>query len=188
MRIVLIGMSGSGKSTFGRFIANLMELPFIDTDEEICKKYGDISAIFSSAGEKAFRAFEEQEGLLASTYENCVVATGGGMVLNENAMKALKKGGLIVYLYCDAEFLYQRLKDDATARPLLSGDDKKQKIEEMLKKRGELYLNYSNIVLNEGGILQSRNLLDSEPEIQLGALYLEFLKAFEKRVYSKYSG
>ena len=61
-------------------------------------------------------------------------------------------------------------------------------IEEMLRKRGELYLNYSNIVLNEGGILESRNILDSEPEIQLGALYLELLKAFEKRVYSKYSG
>ena len=42
MRIVLIGMSGSGKTTFGKYIANLMEVPFIDTDEEICKKYGDI--------------------------------------------------------------------------------------------------------------------------------------------------
>ena len=187
MRIVLIGMSGSGKSTFGRFIASLMEVPFIDTDEEICKKYGDISAIFSSAGEKTFREFEEHEALLAAQNENCVIATGGGMVLNQNAMKALKKGGLVVYLYCDADFLFERLKNDSS-RPLLLGEDKKQKIEEMLKVRGELYLNYSNIVLNEGGILQSRNLLDSAPEIQLGALYLEFLKAFEKRVYSKYSG
>ena len=108
-------------------------------------------------------------------------------MLNENAMKAIKKGSLVVYLYCEADFLLKRLESDNT-RPLLLGDDKKQKIEEMLRKRGELYLNYSNIVLNEGGILEGRNILDSEPEIQLGALYLELLKAFEKRVYSKYSG
>ena len=123
MRIVLIGMSGSGKSTFGRFIASLMEVPFIDTDEEICKKYGDISAIFSSAGEKTFREFEEHEALLAAQNENCVIATGGGMVLNQNAMKALKKGGLVVYLYCDADFLFERLKNDSS-RPLLLGEDK----------------------------------------------------------------
>ena len=187
MRIVLIGMSGSGKTTFGKYIANLMEVPFIDTDEEICKKYGDISAIFESAGEKVFRDFEEHEMMLATQNENCVIALGGGAVLNENAMKAIKKGSLVVYLYCEADFLLKRLESDNT-RPLLLGDDKKQKIEEMLRKRGELYLNYSNIVLNEGGILEGRNILDSEPEIQLGALYLELLKAFEKRVYSKYSG
>ena len=58
----------------------------------------------------------------------------------------------------------------------------------MLKERGNLYLEYAHIVLNEGGILQSRNLLDSEPEVQMGALYLEFMNAFEKKVYSKYSG
>ena len=94
MRIVLIGMSGSGKTTFGKYIANLMEVPFIDTDEEICKKYGYISAIFESAGEKVFRDFEEHEMMLASQNENCVIALGGGAVLNENAMKAIKKGSL----------------------------------------------------------------------------------------------
>ena len=108
-------------------------------------------------------------------------------MLNEKAMKEIKKGSLVVYLYCEPDFLLKRLEND-NSRPLLLGDGKKEKIEEMLKKRAELYLNYSNIVLNEGGILESRNLLDSEPEIQLGALYLELLKAFEKRVYSKYSG
>ena len=185
MRIIFIGMSGSGKTTFGQFVANLMEMPFIDTDAEICKKYGDISDIFASGGEKVFRAFEEKETLLAYENETCVISTGGGVVLNEELMKTIKKGSLIVYLYCDADFLEKRLANDSS-RPLLSGENKKEKIENMLLKRGNLYLEYSDIVLNEGGILQSRNLLDSEIELQLGALYVEFLHAFEKRVYSKY--
>jgi shikimate kinase len=187
MKIVLIGMSGSGKSTFGRFIANLMNMPLIDTDEEICKKYGDVSSIFASGGEKLFRELESHEGLLACEADECVVATGGGMVLHEDVMKKLRKHSLIVYLYCDSDFLHARLEND-NSRPLLNGADKKQKIEEMLRSRANLYLDYAHIVLNESGILQSRNLLDSELEIQLGALYLEFMNAFEKRVYSKYSG
>ena len=187
MKIVFIGMSGSGKSTFGKFVANLMNMPFIDTDEEISKKYGDISGIFSSGGEKLFREFEEHEGLSACSKDECVIATGGGMVLNEKVMKELRRHALVVYLYCDSEFLFNRLEND-NSRPLLLSENKKEKIENMLKERGNLYLEYAHIVLNEGGILQSRNLLDSDPEVQMGALYLEFMNAFEKKVYSKYSG
>lgn len=183
MNIVLIGMPGSGKSSFGRFIANLMNMPFIDTDEEICKKYGDISTIFSSGGEKVFREFEESEVCLASQKDNCVIATGGGVVTNKTAVRALKENGLLVYLYCDADFLLARLEKD-DSRPLLLGENKREKIEELLRSRANLYLKYSDVVLNEGGILQSRNLLEEEEQIQLGALYLEFLNAFEKRVYS----
>ena len=120
MNIVLIGMPGSGKSSFGRFIANLMNMPFIDTDEEICKKYGDISTIFSSGGEKVFREFEESEVCLASQKDNCVIATGGGVVTNKTAVRALKENGLLVYLYCDADFLLARLEKEDT-RPLLLG-------------------------------------------------------------------
>lgn len=187
MKIVLIGMSGSGKTTFGSFIATLMNMPLIDTDVEICKKYSDISAIFNSAGEKVFREFENHEGMLASMQDNCIVATGGGMVLNEEAMRALRKNSLVVYLNCDVDFLFSRLegKED---RPLLNGENKKEKIEEMLRKRSDLYFKYAHIVLNESGILRSRNLLEEPQEIQLGALYVEFMRAFEKRVYSKYSG
>ena len=187
MKIVFIGMSGSGKSTFGRFVANLVNMPFIDTDEEICKKYGDISTIFQGGGEKLFREFEEREGLLACEKDECVIATGGGMVLHESVMKKLRQHALVVYLYCDCEFLYSRLEKDET-RPLIAGENKKEKIENLLRSRATLYLDYAHIVLNEGGILQSRNLLDSEPELQMGALYLEFMNAFEKKVYSKYSG
>ncbi len=185
MNIVLIGMSGSGKSTFGSFLSNLMNMPLIDIDGEICKKYGDISAIFETAGEKTFRDFEEHEIMLASKTDNSVIATGGGAILNPNNMKALKQNGLIVYLYADVEYLFNRLKD-ANDRPLLSAQTdeiKKQKLEQIFLLRSEKYLQYADIVLNVSGILESRNLLDEQIEKQLGALYIEFLNSFEKKVY-----
>lgn len=186
MNIILIGMSGSGKSTFGAFISQLMNMPLIDTDAEICKNYGDINTIFSSGGESVFRAFEEEQMLLASKKDNCVIALGGGAVLNQKAIKALKSNGLVVYLYCDAEFLFERLKGDNT-RPLLSGEDMLEKIQKMLLARGNLYLESADIVLNQSGILQSRNLLESDMQTQLGALYYEFINSFEKKVYAKFN-
>ena len=185
MNIVLIGMSGSGKSTFGAFLSNLMNMPLIDTDSEICKKYGDISTIFERAGEKTFRDFEEHEVMLASTKDNSVIATGGGVILNPNNLKALKKNGLIVYLYADVEYLFNKLKN-TNDRPILDAKTeelKKQKIEQIFLLRSEKYLQYADIVLNVSGILESRNLLDEQIEKQLGALYIEFLNSFEKKVY-----
>lgn len=187
MNIVLIGMSGSGKTTFGAFLSKLMNMPLIDIDSEICKKYGDISTIFKSGGEKTFRDFEEHEVELASLAENSIIATGGGVILRKGNIKALKKNGLIVYLYCDVDFLYERLKS-TTDRPLLDAkneEEKKQKLEQIFLSRSNEYLAFADIVLNESGILKSRNLLDAELEQQLGALYIEFLNSFEKKVYKK---
>ena len=188
MNIVLIGMSGSGKSTFGAFLSQLMNMPIIDLDGEICAKYGDISTIFEKGGEKLFRELEAYEVKNASMTDNCIIATGGGVVVNKDNMKALKKNGLIVYLYCDVDFLFDRLKDK-NDRPLLNAqgdEDKKQKIEQIFLSRSNDYLQYADIVLNESGILESRNLLNSELEKQLGALYIEFLNAFEKKVYKRF--
>ena len=185
MNIVLIGMSGSGKSTFGAFLSNLMNMPLIDTDAEICKKYGEISSIFESVGEKTFRDFEEHEVMVASAKDNLVIATGGGVVLSHSNMQALKKNGLIVYLYADVDYLFNKLKDKSD-RPLLEAeteDIKKQKIEQIFLSRSEKYLQYADIVLNVSGILESRNLLNEKIEKQLGALYIEFLNSFEKKVY-----
>ena len=100
-------------------------------------------------------------------------------------MKTLKKNGLIVYLYADVEYLFNKLKN-INDRPLLDAKTeelKKQKIEQIFLLRSEKYLQYADIVLNVSGILESRNLLDEQIEKQLGALYVEFLNSFEKKVY-----
>ena len=81
--------------------------------------------------------------------------------------------------------LFNKLKD-VNDRPLLSAQTdeiKKQKLEQIFLSRSEKYLQYADIVLNVSGILESRNLLDEQIEKQLGALYIEFLNSFEKKVY-----
>lgn len=188
MNIVFIGMSGSGKSTFARYCANLLNMPIIDLDDEICKKYGgNIPMIFAAGGESFFRELEKKEAAEAASFENAIIATGGGVVLSEDAMKELKKSGLVVYLNCTADALFERLEGETDERPLLAGEcSLKDKIEKMIEERQDLYLKYADVVINESEVLKSRNLLDSPLNDQLGALYLELVLRLEKKVYAKF--
>lgn len=185
MNLVFIGLSGSGKSTFGKFVANLLNMPIIDTDEEITKKLCmPLPQIFEKYGEKFFRDLEEYETIAAANKNDIVIACGGGIVLNEHAMKALKNNGLIVYLCMNSDDILKRL-DGVDDRPLLPVENRKQKIEEMMSVRNKLYLCYADIVLYPARIEESRNLIDSPLSDKLGALYIELTCALEKRVYAK---
>ena len=188
MNVVFIGMPGSGKSTFGKYVANILNMPFIDTDSEICKNHGEIKDIFERGGEALFRELELKECELIGQSQNAVIATGGGVVKNVQSMRALFKNSLIVYLQCDTSLLATRLLQDDTARPLLAGNESELivKLDQMQLERSHLYLKYSQIVLNVSGILESRNLLQSELSDQLGALYIELLLALEQRVHKKF--
>lgn len=188
MNIVLIGLPASGKSTFGKYIANLLNMPFIDTDADICKKHGTIEGIFDKGGEELFRSLECEVCKSVGESQNAVIATGGGVVENYESMLALYKNSLIVYLQCDTALIAKRVLGDSTVRPLLSGNEGEiiAKIDELQRRRSPLYLKYSQIVLNVSGVLESRNLLSSDIEDQLGALYIELLLALEKRVHKKF--
>ena len=189
MNIVFIGMPASGKSTLAKYVADCMNMQFIDTDSEILKKYGDIEALFKSGGETFFREIEKQELLFESTLDNVVIATGGGAVHSDEAMRALIKNSLVVYLQCDIDLIEKRILSDNTKRPLLestNNEDLRQKLENLQKKREKLYVKYSQITLDVSGILASRNLLQSELSDQLGALQFELFLALEKRVRKKF--
>ena len=97
MNVVFIGMPGSGKSTFGKYVANILNMPFIDTDSEICKNHGEIKDIFERGGEQLFREIELKECELIGQNQNAVIATGGGVVKNAQSMRALYKNSLSQY-------------------------------------------------------------------------------------------
>lgn len=96
--IVLVGMPGSGKTTVGKLLAEKLGFDFLDTDDEIVKKHGNITDIFASKGEKVFRDYESSVIKEVSSLQGKVIATGGGAVLRKENTDLLKRNGKIYFL------------------------------------------------------------------------------------------
>lgn len=97
--IVLLGMPGSGKSTLGSLLAERLDRPLIDTDTEIVKRAGmPITEIFRCHGEAYFRELECEVIRDVSLHGEAIVATGGGAVLRQENVNALKQNGTLVFL------------------------------------------------------------------------------------------
>ncbi len=136
--LILIGFMGTGKTTVGKVLAKKLSMPFVDTDLEIERQSGcTISQIFCNQGEEFFRQLERK--VLKNTLSSApsVIATGGGIVLREDNVEDMQKGGWVVALTASRDELIQRLENDSS-RPLLRGDMRKQ-IDELLSKRRESY-------------------------------------------------
>ena len=99
VNITLVGMPGCGKSTVGRKLAELCSRPFIDIDEEIETKAGmTIPEIFEKQGEAVFRRMEKELLYKAGQGGGCVIATGGGAVMDEENRAAIVGNSFTVYL------------------------------------------------------------------------------------------
>jgi len=97
--IVLIGMPGCGKTTIGRIISEKTSKEFIDMDDEIVKKAGKpIPEIFEEVGEPGFRDIESQVAAELGKQRGLVIATGGGAVLREENVYALKQNSLMIHI------------------------------------------------------------------------------------------
>lgn len=119
--IVLIGFMGTGKSVIGRKIAKELNMDFIDVDQEIEELVGmTIKDIFRCYGEKRFRGEETLVVKKVALCENTVISCGGGAVLAAENVDALRKSGLLVELYADAQIIFNRVKNNRN-RPLLKG-------------------------------------------------------------------
>lgn len=115
--IVLIGMMGCGKSTVGKLLAQHFGYTLMDTDAIIeVRENRAIADIFASAGEAYFRALELELCRELSGRQNLVTACGGGLPLQDEAIAALKKNGLVFWLNRDPGRTYDAL--DVSGRPL----------------------------------------------------------------------
>ena len=147
--IALVGMPGCGKSTIGRQLARMRQLPFLDSDHEIERFLGcSIREYFDREGEPAFRDVEQRvlAELLASG-EPRVIATGGGAVLREANRQALRQAATVVYLRTPTEDLVRRLSRD-TQRPLLQVADPRQRLRDLYAVRDPLYREAAHIVVD----------------------------------------
>ena len=123
-RIFLVGLSGAGKTTSGRLLAQELGWAFADSDDVIEERSGrTVEDIFAEDGEAAFRALEAEALDQLSSGERLVIATGGGAPTHRPSRAALSKG-LIVWLDITPEAASLRLAEaqGTAVRPLLAGD------------------------------------------------------------------
>jgi shikimate kinase len=122
--VVLVGLSGTGKTSVGRRVAALLGRPFVDADEEIEERTGrTVRGIFAADGEPAFRELEAAVMAdLVATAEPNVIAAGGGAIVTETTRKLLQQPDVfVVWLTATPEFLATRTTKKAH-RPLLDDD------------------------------------------------------------------
>jgi shikimate kinase len=138
--IVLVGMMGAGKSTVGRRLATLLELPFYDADQEIeAAAQMSVEEIFSLYGEAEFRRGEQEVILrLLDEHSPQVLATGGGAFMNEDLRKAIARTSLSVWLKADFDVLMERVRKRSN-RPLLQQPDPESIMRRLIKERYPVY-------------------------------------------------
>ena len=137
--IYLVGMMGSGKTSTGRPLAELLGYRFVDADAVIEQAAGcSIPEIFERDGEAGFRALESQVLNAIGQRHSLVVATGGGVVTQQENW-GLLHSGIVVWLDVVPEQLMQRLRADSTVRPLLQTVDPDAALNALLNQRRPLY-------------------------------------------------
>jgi 3-dehydroquinate synthase len=138
----LYGPPASGKTTLGKYLAESLELPFLDLDSEIESRLTQtIADIFSENGEAAFRKLELailQE--LINENKDAVIALGGGALINPKMRMLAESNGTVICLQASLEKLNQRVSQDKTVRPLLQNDE--QALQNLLEKRADHYASF----------------------------------------------
>lgn len=149
--LFLIGPMGAGKTSIGRRLGALLELPFIDLDVAFEERTGvSISLTFEIEGEAGFRLREH--ALLSELVQlrGIVLSTGGGAVLDATNRDLLSNNGFVVWLDADVETQLSRLHADRQ-RPLLSAGDRREKLEQLAGKRNPLYAEIADLHIAASG-------------------------------------
>ena len=141
-QIVLVGLSGVGKSSTGAVLAARLGWPLLDTDDLVTERTGRTPALWiTQDGEAAFRAAEERIILEAAQQVPAVIATGGGAFQRARNRRALGARGLICYLDAPAGEIASHIRSapDASDRPLL-GDDLEVRLIQLDQERRPYYM------------------------------------------------
>lgn len=154
--IVLTGFMGTGKSTVARQIAKSSGMNAIDTDTNIEKKAGlAIGEIFSKLGEPKFRGLEREEIAALAESKDCVVACGGGAVLDPQNVRVLKGIGIVVLLCAGIPTILKRIKNPAS-RPLLRAENPQDAARKLFFARIPLYASAADLVVGVDGKTSAR--------------------------------
>ena len=139
--VLLVGLMGSGKTSVGKRLAQKLNLPFIDGDQEIEKAAGlSLIDVLKCFGEEEYRAGEARVMKRLLSGDACVLASGGGSFVCEQTRKLAKERAITIWLKADVDVLYSRTTG-RQHRPFLRGDDSalKDKIESYINEEYPYY-------------------------------------------------
>jgi shikimate kinase len=150
LRIALVGLPGSGKSTIGRQLARRLGLSALDTDHVIEQRLGcSIREYFEREGEASFRDVEQAVIDDVTQSHNGILSTGGGSVLRLANREYLRSRCHVVYLRSSPEEIFRRLRHDMQ-RPLLQVDDPLTRLRDLYDIRDPLYRETAHFVVETG--------------------------------------
>ena len=140
--IVLIGMPGSGKTTVGKILSDILGYTFIDTDHLICELAGKTPRqIVEEDGLEYFMKIQD-EAVLSINDDTCIISTGGGLVHSEISMNYLKSIGFIIYLNTKYDIIRERM--DATRKLVRTAGT----LLELYNNRVPLYQKYADVAVD----------------------------------------
>jgi shikimate kinase len=147
--LILIGMPGSGKSTIGRHLANQLGWSLVDTDDVIqTREKQTLQAILDACGVSGFIR-KETEAICSLQVNRRVIATGGSVVLDRQAMTHLRQLGWIIYLHVPLSKIERRLWNLKTRGIVIK---KNQSIRDIYQIRKPLYERYADLTVHTGGL------------------------------------
>jgi len=153
--VVLFGFMGTGKTRVGRAVATRLGMTFVDLDDLIEAREGTtISEVFSEKGEPYFREVEAEVAAEAATLDRHVIATGGGVVLNEANIRGLEGSGVGICLNATPEEIFARVRHE-THRPLVAVEKPLARIRELLAYRGPFYSKVGHQVETTGKTVEA---------------------------------
>jgi shikimate kinase len=152
MNLFLTGYRCSGKTTIGKSMARAIDWSFVDSDLIVIKENGkSIKDIINTEGWDAFRRMERSALKQICANDRQVVATGGGVVLDQSNIKTMKTSGMVIWLEAGAETIQKRMlrdKNTGDFRPALTDKGRMEEIEDMLLKRNPYYESASDFSIH----------------------------------------
>lgn len=148
--LYLVGFMATGKTTFGRMVAHRLGMQFLDSDHAIEQAEGrSVARIFAEDGEAAFRALERRFIEDGHPAHGCVVACGGGLVVQPGLLEAVQSRGVVVCLHASPETILQRASVNR-ARPLLNAENPEERVRRLLAERMPVYQRAGTMLLTDG--------------------------------------
>lgn len=147
--LYLVGFMGTGKTTIGRAVAQRLRYQLLDSDHEIERQEDkSIPEIFASAGEPHFRTLEKAFIESGHPTDRCVVACGGGLVVQPGMLDRLKAKGVVICLHASLETILRRTSANRN-RPLLDVEDPMERIRALYQAREPVYKRSGVVILTD---------------------------------------